>query len=66
MEILENIYTLLIQYLYTDQILLNNSSNSSQKWPHKFFFLPFYLKSSNLILKSSTLSLFQYLKLYNY
>ena len=53
-----NICTLLIQYLYTDQILLSNLSNSSQNCPLKFFFLTLFLKSSNLIKIFFTLTLF--------
>ena len=34
-------YSLFI-HLYADQILLSNSSDSSQKCPLKFFFLPFF------------------------
>ena len=45
--------TILMQNIFTDQILLN-----SQKCSLKFFFLPLFLKSSNLILKSFTLLLF--------
>ena len=41
----------ILRYQYTDDILLINSSDSSQKYSLKFFFLAFFLKSSNLILK---------------
>ena len=44
-ESLHRKYLQFMQYLFIDQ----NSSNSSQKCPHKFFFLQFFLKSSNLI-----------------
>ena len=44
---LHRIYTLLIQYLYTNKILWSNSSDNSQKYPLNLFFLPFFLKSSN-------------------
>ena len=40
---LHRTYTLLIQYLHTDQILLSRSSDVSQKWSLKFFFLLFWL-----------------------
>ena len=40
--------------LYTNQILLSNSSESSQICPLKFIFLPLFLKSSNLILRKNT------------
>ena len=42
-------YTLLIEYLYTNQILLSNSSNTSLKCFLEFFFLPFFLNSLDLI-----------------
>ena len=35
----QNIYIINTIFLYIDQILLNNSSNSSQKCPLKFYFL---------------------------
>ena len=57
-EFLHRKCTLSIQYLDIDQILLSNSSNSSQKGSIKFFFLPLFLKSSNSILKLFTLLLF--------
>ena len=43
-ESLDRTYTLLIPYLLTDQILM-----VPEKIPLNFFFLPFFLKSSNLI-----------------
>ena len=45
---LESMFIHLIQNLYSDQILLSNSSNSSPKCLY-FIFL-YFLKSSNLIL----------------
>ena len=41
-------------YQYINQILISNSTDSPKKYSIKFFFL-FFLKSSNLILKFSTL-----------
>ena len=46
---LYRLYKPLTEYLFTHQILLSNSSNSSLKYPLKFFFLTIFLKSSNLI-----------------
>ena len=39
-------------YLYTNKVLLRNSSNSPPKFPFKFFFFPLFLKPSNLIGKN--------------
>ena len=47
-----------IQYLLTDQILLSYPSDSSQNYPLKFFFLPFFLKLTNFILEFSAVLLF--------
>ena len=43
-------YAISIRYLYTNQNLLNNSSNDSPKFPLIFFFLTLFLQSSNSIL----------------
>ena len=48
---LHRTYTILIQYLYTDQILLSNSSDEPPKSPLKLFFLPLFLESTNLIVR---------------
>ena len=48
----------IINTISQDQILLSNSSDNSPKYPLKFFFLLLFLKSSNLILRFSTLPLF--------
>ena len=50
-ESLHRTYTILKQYLYTDQILLSYSSDSSQKFPLKFIFWTLFLKLSNSILE---------------
>ena len=56
---LHKTYTLLIQYLYTDQIPFSNSFDSSQKCPLKFFFLPFFLKSFHFF---DTIGIFDLIK----
>ena len=47
----QNIYTFNTTSMYTHQILKSNLSGSSQTCPHKVFFLPLFLKSSNFNLK---------------
>ena len=51
---LHRTYTLLI-YLYSDQILFNNSSDSSKNDLLNSFSYHFFLKSSELFVKFSTL-----------
>ena len=54
--------TLLIQYDLYINIVLSDSSNCSQKFPLKFFFLPFFLKSSNLIFFFYTIAVFDLIR----
>ena len=50
-------YTLLIKYVYTDEILFCNSSSSFQICPLTFIFFTFFLEPSNLIFKFFTILL---------
>ena len=49
-ESLRRAYSLIIKYLYTHQILFSNLFESFRKFLLKYFFLPLFLKPSNLIL----------------
>ena len=46
--------------LYTNQVLLSNSTNSAQKCTPKFFFSPLFRKSSNPIFFFYPIAVFFY------